>query len=151
MTILWVCSNVQCPTALVMVIFRLHFACHLNDHQNKEKLNTLVNKIIVDMFDWLIIYSFTSRSRIFNLHGDVTIAGEGLQNLGLYTWYMLGAQGLWGGRDLYRATPAVTRNWRSIQPVHYSCTVNHILFTRTLFEQCIMILTKLYVFNCFVN
>jgi hypothetical protein len=29
--------------------------------------------------DWLIIYSFTSRSRIFHLYGDVTIAGEGLQ------------------------------------------------------------------------
>jgi hypothetical protein len=33
--------------------------------------------------DWLIIYSFTSRTRIFHLYGDVTIAGEGLQNLGL--------------------------------------------------------------------
>jgi hypothetical protein len=30
-------------------------------------------------YDWLIIYGFTSRSRIFHLHGDVTIAGEGLQ------------------------------------------------------------------------
>ena len=35
------------------------------------------------MIDWLIIHCFTSRSRIFHLHGDVTIAGEGLQNLGL--------------------------------------------------------------------
>jgi hypothetical protein len=33
--------------------------------------------------DWLIIYCFTSRSRIFHLYGDVTIADEGLQNLGL--------------------------------------------------------------------
>jgi hypothetical protein len=32
--------------------------------------------------DWLIIYGFTSRSIIFHLYGDVTIAGEGLQNLG---------------------------------------------------------------------
>jgi hypothetical protein len=32
---------------------------------------------------WLIIYSCTSRSRFFHLYGDVTIAGEGLQNLGL--------------------------------------------------------------------
>jgi hypothetical protein len=30
-----------------------------------------------------IVYCFTSRSRIFHLYGDVTIAGEGLQNLGL--------------------------------------------------------------------
>jgi hypothetical protein len=34
-------------------------------------------------FIWLIIYFFTSYSRIFYLHGDVTTAGEGLQNLGL--------------------------------------------------------------------
>jgi hypothetical protein len=32
---------------------------------------------------WLVVYGFTSRSRIFHLYGDVTIAGEGLQNLGL--------------------------------------------------------------------
>jgi hypothetical protein len=31
----------------------------------------------------LIICGFTFRSRIFHLYGDVTIAGEGLQNLGL--------------------------------------------------------------------
>jgi hypothetical protein len=31
----------------------------------------------------LVVYCLTSRSRIFNLNGDVTIAGEGLQNLGL--------------------------------------------------------------------
>jgi hypothetical protein len=41
----------------------------------------VLNKVILD---WLIIYCFTSRSRIFHLYGDViTIAGEGLQNLGL--------------------------------------------------------------------
>jgi hypothetical protein len=34
--------------------------------------------------DWLIIYGFTSHSRIVHLCGDITIAGEGLQNLGLY-------------------------------------------------------------------
>jgi hypothetical protein len=31
----------------------------------------------------MIIYSFMSRSRILLLYGDVIIAGEGLQNLGL--------------------------------------------------------------------
>jgi hypothetical protein len=35
------------------------------------------------LIDWLIDYGFTFRSRIFHLYGDVTIAGEGLQNLGL--------------------------------------------------------------------
>jgi hypothetical protein len=34
-------------------------------------------------FGGLIIYGFTSRSRIFHLYEDVTIAGEGLQNVGL--------------------------------------------------------------------
>jgi hypothetical protein len=33
----------------------------------------------------VIIYCFRSRSRIFHLYGDVTIAGEGLQNLGLFS------------------------------------------------------------------
>jgi hypothetical protein len=37
-------------------------------------------------------------------YGDVIIAGEGLQNLGLYS----ALRALWAGRDLYRATPAVT-------------------------------------------
>jgi hypothetical protein len=35
------------------------------------------------LIDWLIIYGFRSRLWIFHLYGDVTIAGEGLQNLGL--------------------------------------------------------------------
>jgi hypothetical protein len=42
----------------------------------------LTNMLTVLTF-WLIIYCFTSRWRIFHLYGDVTIAGEGLQNLGL--------------------------------------------------------------------
>ena len=35
------------------------------------------------LFFSLIIYCFTSCSRIFHLYGDVTFTGEGLQNLGL--------------------------------------------------------------------
>jgi hypothetical protein len=31
------------------------------------------------LIDWLVIYCFTSRSRIFHLYGDVTTAGEGLK------------------------------------------------------------------------
>jgi hypothetical protein len=41
----------------------------------------------------LIIYGFTSRSRIFHLYGDVTIAGEGLQILGLSSALMAIEQG----------------------------------------------------------
>jgi hypothetical protein len=54
----------------------------------------------------LIIYSFTSRSRIFHLYGDVTTAGEGLQNLGLCSSLKAFEQ----GGIFYRATPAVTRD-----------------------------------------
>jgi hypothetical protein len=35
---------------------------------------------------WLIICCFTSRWRIFHLHGEVTIDGEGLQNLGQWAF-----------------------------------------------------------------
>jgi hypothetical protein len=47
------------------------------------------------MNDWLIIYGFTSRSRIFHLYGygDVTTSGEGLQKFRP----MLCAPGLWAG------------------------------------------------------
>jgi hypothetical protein len=37
------------------------------------------------LIDWLIIYGFTPRSRIFHLYGDVSITGERLQNLGLFS------------------------------------------------------------------
>jgi hypothetical protein len=36
------------------------------------------------LYMYIVIYSFTSRSRIFHLHVDVTIAAEGLLNLGLF-------------------------------------------------------------------
>jgi hypothetical protein len=61
------------------------------------------------LIDWLadllIIYCFKSRSRFFLLkYGDVTIAGEGLQNLDLCSELRAFEQ-----EDFYRATPAVTR------------------------------------------
>ena len=61
------------------------------------------------LIDWLIIYGFTSRSRIFHLYGDVTIAGEGLQNLGLCSALRAFKQGgifivphlLWHGTSIF--------------------------------------------------
>jgi hypothetical protein len=50
------------------------------------KIITIFNNcIIVKSYkmDRLILYCFTSRSRVFHLYGDVTIVCEGLQNLGL--------------------------------------------------------------------
>jgi hypothetical protein len=59
--------------------------------------------------DWLIVYCFTSRSRIFHLYGDVTIAGEGMQNLGLCSALRAFEQGgifivphlLWHGTSIF--------------------------------------------------
>jgi hypothetical protein len=58
------------------------------------------------MFHWLMI---TSRSRIFHSYGDVTIAGEGLQNLDLYSVLRVFEQGgifivshlLWHGTSIF--------------------------------------------------
>jgi hypothetical protein len=43
-----------------------------------DVLNLLPNEE-EELIDWLIVYSFTSRSRIIHLYRDVTIAGEGLK------------------------------------------------------------------------
>jgi hypothetical protein len=60
--------------------------------------------------EWLmIIYGFTSRWKIFHLYGDVTIAGEGLQNLGLCSALRAFEQGgifivlhlLWQGTSVF--------------------------------------------------
>jgi hypothetical protein len=60
--------------------------------------------------EWLIIiYGFTSRWKIFHLYGDVTIAGEGLQNLGLCSALRAFQQGgifvvlhlLWHGTSVF--------------------------------------------------
>jgi hypothetical protein len=59
--------------------------------------------------DWLIDYYFTSCSRIFHLYGDVTIACEELQNLGLCSALKAFEQGgifivphlLWHGTSVF--------------------------------------------------
>jgi hypothetical protein len=63
-----------------------------------NKANVLKYFIILLMFtsqliDWLIIYGFTSRSKIFHLYGDVTITGWRAAKFRP----MLSAQGLWAG------------------------------------------------------
>jgi hypothetical protein len=55
-----------------------------------------------DRCDWLITYCFVSRPRIFHLYEDVTITGNFRP--------MLGAKGLWVWRDIFHATPTMTRN-----------------------------------------
>jgi hypothetical protein len=68
-----------------------------------------VVSLISSSLEWLIIYCFTSRSRIFHLYGDVTITGEGLQNLGLCSVLKAFEQGgifivphlLWQGTSVF--------------------------------------------------
>jgi hypothetical protein len=55
------------------------------DHPCVEGIQLCSNKQDSPSPRGLIIYGFTSCSRIFHLYGDVTIAGEGLKNLDLCT------------------------------------------------------------------
>jgi hypothetical protein len=57
------------------------------------------------MFACLFVYWFTFRAGIFHLYGDVTIAGERLQNVTLSSTLRTFER----AGDLYRATLAVTR------------------------------------------
>jgi hypothetical protein len=67
--------------------------------------------------DWLIISCFTSRSRIFHIYRDITIAGEGLENLGLCSALKALEQGgphlLWHGTSVFPVrsiqSPLMTR------------------------------------------
>lgn len=56
--------------------------------------------------DCIFFTKLTSLSRIFHSHGDVPIAGKGMQR----GWTLLGAHVHWAGRGLYCAAPAVTRS-----------------------------------------
>jgi hypothetical protein len=56
------------------------FLCNTQILYHEKKLLECVTTMELN---WLIIYSFTSRSRIFHLYGNVTIADLELQNLGL--------------------------------------------------------------------
>jgi hypothetical protein len=61
---------------------------------------------------WLITYDFMSLSRIFHLYREVTIASEGLQNLGLCSALRAFEQGgifivphlLWHGTSVFRVS-----------------------------------------------
>ena len=62
---------------------------------------------ISHMIDRLFNVLCPTREYLTQSYEEVTIAGEGLQ---IYACALsLCTRGLWAGRDLYRATPAVTR------------------------------------------
>jgi hypothetical protein len=66
-----------------------------------------------------LICCFTSRSRIFHLYGDVTITGEGLQNLGLCS-----ALKAFKKRGIF-IVPHLLRHGASIFPVSFICLLRH--------------------------
>jgi hypothetical protein len=67
------CENIAKINAIIIWIHQTVYEPHL---KHKLFIKPLLN-------DRLIIYDFTSRSRIFHLHGDITTGGKELQNLGL--------------------------------------------------------------------
>jgi hypothetical protein len=56
---------------------------HYNTNRNSCNVSNSVNIKITMSIYWLLFSCFMSCSRIVHLFGDVTITGEGLQNLGL--------------------------------------------------------------------
>jgi hypothetical protein len=62
--------------------YPLHFN-KIESHPPKDDLCQVWLKLAQWFWRRLIISCFTSRWRVFHLYGDVTIIGEGLQNLGL--------------------------------------------------------------------
>jgi hypothetical protein len=63
--------------------FLVLFLYAMRGHAHQFKGDNLNPYMKLNWYDLLIIHGFTFRSRIFHLHGDVTITGVGLQNLGL--------------------------------------------------------------------
>jgi hypothetical protein len=82
-----------------LCIYRTNIICYYSSRQVLSADKSCPCVIFPEPIDWLIIYYFTSRSRIF--HYCRWRAAK---------FRLLGAQGLWAGRDLYRVTPAVTRD-----------------------------------------
>ena len=76
---------------------------------DSPSLEAVGSRLYYRLVDWLIVYGFTSCSRIFHLYGDVTITGEGLQNLGLCSALRTFEQGgiflvphlLWHGASVF--------------------------------------------------
>jgi hypothetical protein len=100
-------ENLQSFTS--WILFRIQIQCRSTNNilppwwANKNNESRFLKKWLIY---WLIIYGCTSLSRIFSLIWRRH-----------HSWWraakfrpMLGAQNLWAGRDLYHATPAVTRD-----------------------------------------
>jgi hypothetical protein len=97
--ILWLCATFSIDKYIVtFIIFVITW--FQPGTVGPHTLKPLAPLIVLIDWLWLIICCFTSRSRIFHLYGDITIAGEGLQNLGLCSALRAFEQGgilLWHG------------------------------------------------------
>jgi hypothetical protein len=90
------------------------------NHPRMKGIQVYSNERSFSLYDRLIIYSFTSRSRIFHLYGDVTITGERLQNLGPCSAHRAFEQA-------GRVTPSVTRDLGFSGIIRRSAPINRLL------------------------
>jgi hypothetical protein len=97
--------------------------CISFDCSNSMGILSYDQKNIDWLINWLIDYCFTSRSRIFHLYGDVTIASWGLQNIGLCSALRAFEQGeicivphqLWHGTSVFPVSSEVPPLGRLLQ------------------------------------
>jgi hypothetical protein len=76
-----ICQILYCPLFRVSRDISRGHNCENYDRRLIYRTSSIYLKVW--LIDWLTVYCFPSRSRIFHLYGDVTIAGKRLQNLGL--------------------------------------------------------------------
>ena len=102
-------------------------------------LKTMFKKLIPVIFiDWSIV-CFSSTSRMFPTYRDVTIAGGRTVEFGP----LLGACGLWVGRDLYRAVPALTRDLGSHTRIRRNAPLSQLLRQEIVLWKFIILLRRL--------
>jgi hypothetical protein len=97
---------------VVLVLVLLILLFYVNPFFVLNKGRGIYHVHIFRRSGWLVIYCFTSHSRMFHLHGDVTITGERLQNLGLCSAIRAFEQGkifivphlLWIGASVFPVT-----------------------------------------------
>jgi hypothetical protein len=119
------CNKLEKDTGAALIYFGRLFLRQMHIYSFAKRTTFEINtpgrskcnfKILyMDFFyDWFIaFYCFTSRSKIFHLYGDVTIAGEGLHNLCLCSAPRAVEQGrifivphlLWHGTSVFPVSP----------------------------------------------
>jgi hypothetical protein len=105
------CSNIPSTVVYLSQLIWYARACSVYDqflNRGRFLTNRYFYCVVLSLFV-CFVYGFTSRSRILHLYGDVTTAGEGLQNLGLCSALRAFEQGgifivphlLWHGTSVF--------------------------------------------------